>query len=344
MNGNLDEATAADVRRLGGIARYLASRKMARYLAARVAVGAGTLIVVTVFVFGAIHLIPGSYAEVVLPPQAPASARAALEREYGLNQSLPVQYAKWLRNVATGNFGLSLRGGTTVSDLLIRRVPVTLELALLALCLALLVGLPLALLGGMARGTLWRGGSRLAGAITISTPDFVIGSVLVYLFSRYALGLPAGAYVPFATDPLTSLRDMLLPALTLSVFGVALISRIGRDSVAGVLNEPYAMAALSRGESTIHIIRHHVLRNAAIPLVTVVAVYFGYLMGGAVVVENLFSLPGLGQEALFAINGRDYPVIQAIVLVSAAAFIGANMIADLSYGALDPRIRRTAWR
>jgi peptide/nickel transport system permease protein len=298
-----------------------------------------TLLVLSVLVFSAMHVVPGSYAQIVLGPYATKDRIAYVNHQYGLDRPLPVQYGLWLRGIATGDFGISMGTQAPVSDLLERRAPVTFELALLALLIAVTVGLPLALLAGMSRRRLSRGASRLGGAVAMSTPDFVIGSLFVYLFSRYALGLPVGRYVPFTSDPVENLRDMLLPAITLSVFGVALVVRIGRDAVAGVLSEPHITAALARGESMSHIVRHHVLRNATIPVLTVLAVYTGYLMGGAVIVENLFSLPGLGQAALAAINGRDYAVIESIVLVAATAFIVINMTADFTYGLIDPRVR-----
>jgi peptide/nickel transport system permease protein len=286
------------------------------------------------------QLIPGNYEDLVLPYDATPEMRADLGLKYGFTQPLPVQYVKWLRNVASGNFGASLGSEVPVSDLLVRRVPVTVELALLSLLLTVMVGLPLALLAGMGRGRLSRGGSRLAGAVAISTPDFVVGSLLVYLFSRYALGLRVGDYVPFTENPVENLRAMLLPALTLSIAGIALMVRIGRDAVAGVLSEPYVTAAFARGESIPHVIRHHVVRNATMPVLTVLAIYSGYLMGGAVIVETLFTLPGLGRTILLAIQTRDYPVVQSSVLLAAAAFIAINMLADLAYGVIDPRVRR----
>lgn len=323
-----------------GRARYLAGRGMARYLARRLGTGVGTLLVVTVVVFAAMRLVPGSYADVVLPLEASPELRASLEAEYGLDRPLPEQYLKWLRNVASGNFGASLGQAAPISDLLVRRVPVTVELALLSLLLTMVVGLPLALLAGMARRRLSREGSRLGGAVAMSTPAFVTGSLFLYLFSRYALGLGVGEYVPFTENPVENLRVMLLPALTLSIFGVALVVRIGRDAVAGVLSEPHVTAALARGESMLHIVRHHVLRNATIPVLTVLAIFVGELMGGAVIVESLFTLPGLGRTALEAIQTRDYPVVQSVVLLAAAAFIAINMLADVAYGLIDPRVRR----
>jgi peptide/nickel transport system permease protein len=310
-----------------------------RYFGGRVVAGAGTVLVVSMLVFAAVHLVPGSYADVVSGPYSSSQARAALTAEFGLDRPLPVQYVEWLRHMAVGDLGTSLGTGEPITEQLARRWPVTAELAILSLILTVVVGLPLALLAGLARRRLGRGLGRLMGSSAMSTPDFVLGSLLVFLFSRFALGLPVGGYVALAEDPVESLRSMVLPALTLSVFGIALVVRTGRDAVAGVLSSPHVTAAVARGEGTAFVIRHHILRNAAIPLLTVLATYTGYLMGGAVIVESLFSLPGLGQAILSAINGRDYAVVQGMVLVAAVAFIAVNMAADFTYGLVDPRVR-----
>ncbi|TMR04918.1 ABC transporter permease [Actinomadura soli] len=311
----------------------------ARYFAGRLATGAATLLAISVLVFSAVHLVPGGYAEVVLGPTSSPEVRAALRAEFGLDRPLPVQYLEWLRHVATGDLGVSMGTGEPVSDQLIRRLPVTAELAGLALSLTVLVGVPLAVLAGLSRGRFGRGLSRLAGSTAMSIPDFVLGSLLVFLFSRFALGLPVGGHVPLAEDPVANLRAMALPALTLSVFGIALVVRTGRDAVAAVFNAPHITTALARGERMAHVIRHHVLRNAAIPVITVLATYVGYLMGGAVIVENLFSLPGLAQAVLNGIRGRDYATVQGLVLVASAAFIMINMLADITYAVVDPRVR-----
>jgi peptide/nickel transport system permease protein len=156
--------------------------------------------------------------------------------------------------------------------------------------------------------------------------------------------LPVGGYIPFADDPVENLRVMFLPALTLTAFGIAVVVRTGRDAVASVMSAPHVTAAFARGESVRHIVRHHVVRNAAIPVLTVLATYTGYLMGGVVIVENLFSLPGLGQAALNAVSDRDYAVVQGVVLAGAAAFIAINMLADFAYGVIDPRVARLGQR
>jgi peptide/nickel transport system permease protein len=148
-----------------------------------------------------------------------------------------------------------------------------------------------------------------------------------------------GEYVPLVDDPIENLRAMLLPALTLSIFGIALVVRTGRDAVASVMGAQHVAAAVARGESTRHIVCHHVLRNAMIPVITVLAVYAGYLMGGAVIIEHLFSLPGIGAAVLNAVDQRDYALVQGTVLVAATAFIVINMLADLTYGVIDPRVR-----
>jgi peptide/nickel transport system permease protein len=309
------------------------------YVLRRLAAGLATLLVVSIVVFVGLHLVPGGYADVVGGPLATPEAKAKIAADYGLDKPLPVQYVSWLGHALRGDLGASLGSGESVTRQVARRLPVTAELALLALALTVVVGLPLALVAGMAQRRTSREGSRLLGAAAMSTPDFVLGSVLVYLFSRYSLGLRVGGYVPFADDPLQNLRVMALPALTLSVFGIALLVRTGRDAVAAVLSSPHITAATARGESTAHIVGHHVLRNAALPIVTVLATYVGYLMGGAVIVENLFSLPGLGQSVLDGVLGRDYALVQGTVLLAATAFVAINMLADVAYGVIDPRVR-----
>jgi peptide/nickel transport system permease protein len=340
MTGVTDVAERVSVGRdRGESGEMMPSRAGLRYFGGRVVAGVATLWVVSVLVFAAMHLVPGNYADIVLGQFSSPQTRAALSAEFGLDRPLPAQYVEWLRHVAVGDLGASLATGEPVARQLAHRWPVTAELALLSLIITLAVGLPLALVAGLARRRLGRGVGRLVGSSAMSTPDFVLGSLLVFVFSRYALGLPVGDYVTFAEDPVANVRSMLLPAMTLSLFGIALVVRTGRDAVAGVFSAAHVTAAVARGEGIAHVIRHHVLRNAAIPILTVLATYVGYLMGGAVIVENLFSLPGLGQAVLTAINGRDYAVVQSMVLVAAAAFIAINLLADFAYGLVDPRIR-----
>ncbi|MYU10065.1 ABC transporter permease subunit [Streptomyces sp. SID8361] len=315
-------------------------KQISRYVAGRAATGLLTLFLVSVLVFLAIHFVPGGYEQAVMSPMASDQARQNLIDKYSLDAPLPLQFWDWFRHALVGDFGQSLGDETPVRSLMANWIPVTAELAALATLFVMFIGLPLALLAGMARSRLARGLSRLGGALAMSTPDFVLGSLLVYLFSTYALGLSVGGYVPFADDPGANLKSMALPVFTLGIFGLAVVIRTGRDAVAAVLSSPHITAATARGESTSHIVRHHILRNAGIPLVTVLTTYMGYLLGGAVVVESLFSLPGLGQAVLTNVGQRNYPVVQGVVLVSAAAFIFLNLVADFLYGIIDPRVAK----
>jgi peptide/nickel transport system permease protein len=309
-----------------------------RYAAGRIASSLLTLFVVSVLIFTAIHLIPGRYEDIVLSPFAPPASRAALAERLGLNKPLPEQYGRWLLAAGRADFGLSLTTGRPIADEFARRAPITLQLTLMSAVLSILFGVPLGIVAGLSAGKRARAVGRLSGALAMSVPDFVLGSFLVYLFSRYALGLTVGGYVPLFADPLTNLRAMILPAVALSVFGLALIMRTTRDAVMNVLSEPYVVSAVARGETVRQIIRRHVLRNASIPIVTVIATNVGYLLGGAVIIELLFSIPGLGRYMLDAISNRDYPVVQAGVLLASFVFVAINTFADLAYAWLDPRI------
>lgn len=312
-----------------------------RAAAGRVATAALTLLFVTILLFAVVHMIPGGYVNVFLGTHYTPEAAARVEQELGLDRSIIVQYLDWLGQAIHGNLGISLVTRQPVVHELIERIPVTAELTVLSLLIAVVVGVPLALVAGLtASRPRAEASSRFLGAAALSVPDFVIGSFFVYLFSVYALGLKIGGYVPFGDEPVANLQSMVLPALTLGIFGVALVIRTGRDAVAAELESPHVMAAYSRGMTTFQVMRHHVLRNVTIPLLTVLGTYTGYLFGGAVVVENLFSLPGVGQYLLAATNNRDYPVISGGVLFAAVAFITINMVIQISYPLIDPRLKR----
>jgi peptide/nickel transport system permease protein len=224
----------------------------------------------------------------------------------------------------------------------LRRAPVTLELASLAMSLALAIGLPLGVMAGSSPPGLRRDGfARVIGA---GVPDFVLGTALILIFSVWSLWLRVGGYTPFTQDPILNLRTMVLPAITLAVFGGALILRTSRDAVLRVMTEGYITAAVARGERPIDIIRRHVLRNASIPVVTVVTTYFGFLMGGAVVAEVLFSIPGVGLYAYNGLQNRDYAIVETSVLLAAFVFVVVNMLADVLYAIIDPRVSADATR
>ncbi|PJE34207.1 ABC transporter permease [Pseudooceanicola lipolyticus] len=309
------------------------------YLLPRVAAALITLLGVSVLVFLALRLIPGGYADILLGPFVTPEAREAISQRYGLDQPVAVQYGRWLIALLQGDFGVSMVTQKPVIHEFLRRAPVTLELAFIALGLALLVGLPLGVASGIRRaGRKGLDAARVVGAIGASVPDFVIGSVLIFIFSVWSLWFRVGGYVPFTEDPVGNLRTMLLPGLTLALFGIALVLRTTRDAVLRVMTEGYITAAVARGERPGAIIRLHVLRNAAIPVVTVVTTYFGFLLGGAVVVEVLFSIPGFGLYTFNGLLNRDYAIVQAGVLLAAVVFVLINMTADFLYAVIDPRV------
>jgi peptide/nickel transport system permease protein len=309
------------------------------YALAKLASAAGTMFGAAVLVFVTLRFIPGGYADMLLGPFATPEARAAIEQRFGLDRPAPEQFLQWLWALLHGDFGVSLVTQQPIIDEFLRRAPVTLELAALALGFALLVGLPLGVASGTAppgskRTTL----ARLLGALGVSVPDFVVGSALIFLFSVWPLWLKVGGFVPFTENPILNLRTMILPAATLGLFGAGLILRTTRDAVLRVMTEPYIAAAVARGETPGRIVRLHVLRNAAIPVTTVVTTYFGFLLSGAVVVEVLFSIPGVGLYAYNGLGNRDFGIVQAGVLLAAGVFVTINMAADLLYVVIDPRL------
>jgi peptide/nickel transport system permease protein len=309
----------------------------------RVLSAALTLLLISLLIFAASRLMPGGFAEVVLGPFASAEEKAEVSAKYGLDRGILTQYWLWLSSAVHGDFGLSMITREPVTTEFGLRLPVTAELTILGMAAAIVFGVPLGVLTAIRAGR--RGGGalgRLASGFGVSVPEFVLGSLVVFLFSRYALGLTVGGYVPFGTDPAANLRAMVLPAAVLSVFVIAVTARTTRDAVLTVLVEPYIAAAVARGESPGFIVRRHVLRNASIPVITVLGTVTAYLLGGAVIVEYLFNLPGIGSYVVQAVGRRDYAVVQAGVLLAAVVFVVMNTLTDAVAGVLDPRFGRSA--
>ncbi|WP_210492767.1 ABC transporter permease [Patulibacter sp. SYSU D01012] len=310
----------------------------ARFAAGRLAVALLTLVIIAVVVFAAMRAIPGSYADTLLGPQASPEARAAMTAKYGLEDPAIVQFGRWIGSAATGDLGTSLTSGDPVLSELGSRAAVTAELAVLGGALALLVGVPLGLLGGMARSRRRLGLVRVGNSVLLSAPDILVGAVLVWLISTYEVPFTVGTWTPLTADPLANLQGALPAALTVAILGMGFVMTTTRGAVAEALEQPYVHAATARGATRGQIVRRHVLRNASVPVLTVFAVYLGYLLGGAVIAEVLFSLDGIGRYVVEAAGHRDYPVVQGAVLASALAFVLINMLVDLLYGVIDPRI------
>ncbi|HTV70930.1 MAG TPA: ABC transporter permease [Rhizobiaceae bacterium] len=313
------------------------------YLIRRLAVFPLVLLGVSVIVFVAIRLVPGDAITAMLGTEAglltPAQ-RAALDAYFGIDQPWPVQYWRWITGLFQGDFGISVTFGKPVLGVILERFPRTLELALLSMMIALSVGIP----AGVYAATRNERPSdlivRIAAMIGQSTPNFVVGLVIIYVLSAGFGVLPTmGAYTPFFENPLQNLSQMILPAITLGFAFAASVTRVSRSAMLDVLSDDYVRTARSKGSSERSVIWRHALPNALIPVVTLSGIEFGYLLGGAVIVEQIYALPGLGRMVLEAIQQRDYALVQGAVLFIALNFMIVNLLVDLAYVALDPRIR-----
>jgi len=282
-------------------------------------------------VFVAVRILPADPALMLAGEYARPGELEAIRAALGLDQPIYVQYGRWLAQVVRGDLGRSIRTQRPVSEIFFARVPATLELALSALAIGVVVGLPLGVVGGTRRGSWVDQGVRTAAVLWNSTPHFFLGMALILVFGVYLEWLPTFGYGDW--------RHFILPTATLASFVVALVARIVRASILEVLSADYIRTARAKGLARPVVIWRHALRNALIPVVTVVGLQFGNLIGGAVVTEAVFAWPGIGTAAYQAILERDYPVIQAVVLYASAGIIATNLIVDLLYIWLAPQIR-----
>ncbi len=309
------------------------------YIARRFAEALLTLFGIAVLIFIAIRLLPGGYAELVLGNQMEPEARAYLNQQYGLDKPWLVEFRAWFSAILGGNLGTSVVTRGPIIDEILRRAPATIELALLAALIAMGVGIPLGVVSGLGDASPgWRFGGRIIGAIGASLPEFVLGTILLTVATSWSLGFTQRGFVSIFEDPSANLAAMALPAASLSVFGIALILRTTQDAVKRVTTEAYITTAVARGDTPWQIVRNHILRNASIPVVTVSSTFVGHLLGGAVVAEVLFSIPGVGLYVFNALNNRDYGVVQAGVMLAAVIFVAINMLADVAYALIDPRV------
>lgn len=307
------------------------------YAARRVLFTVPTLLAMSVFVFLIIRLVPGDPVRTMLGFRATPENTATVRQALGLDRPLPAQYASWLGHLLRGDLGQDFISHTPLSTLLAQRLPVTLELTTLALLLALAVGVPLGVLAASGRPWARRltDGFVVAG---ISIPDFWLGTMLVLVFAGLLKALPPAGYRPLTEAPAENLRYLTLPVLTLATGEAAYILRTTRGAMEEVLASPFVTFLRAKGLPEHWVLLRHALRNAGVPIVTVVGIQFGVLLGGAIVIESLFGLPGVGRLVVTAINQRNYLVVQGAVLVVALLFILVNLVTDLLYGLLDPRI------
>jgi len=312
---------------------------MTRYTAHRLLLLLPVLVGISVVVFLLIHLIPGDVVDVLLGIQTSPEAAAALRRIYGLDQPLHVQFTSWVSSLVRGDLGLSLRTGLPVSYILGSRLVVTAELAGLGLLLACVVGIPLGVTAAFRQNTAVDYVASSAALIGLSMPDFWTGTLLVLVFSITVRWLPPTGYVPFSTDPVANLKLMILPAITLAGASASYIMRMTRSAVLEILSQDYIRTARAKGLRKRQITYVHAFRNALVPVMAVVGQQMAYLLGGVVVVESIFGIPGLGRTALDSIYYRDYPVVMGVVLFVALSYVVINVLVDLLSALVDVRIR-----
>ena len=315
---------------------------MIRYIALRLLGAIPTLLGISVLTFLFVRLIPGDAiaarlgTSTALTPEQLASLRAY----FGLDQPLHVQYWNWVSSLLHGDAGFSIRTGRPVLVEITERLPATLELAAAATVIAIAIGIPLGLVSAIRPRSRIDIAARIGGLLGLSLPSFWLGTLIIVLFSLYLRWLPnTGGYVDFARDPLRNLALLLFPAITLGVALAAATMRMTRSAMLDVLGADFVRTASAKGLPRPLIIRRHVLKNGLIVVVTLLGIQVGQLLGGAVVVEEIFSIPGVGRMLLTAILQRDYALVQGGVLVIAILFVLVNIVVDLLYGYLDPRIR-----
>lgn len=316
---------------------------MIRYIVRRLAVAVVQVYIVATLLFAFLRLLPGDPGLLLLGSGGNANPSpesvAAINHSLGVDRPLPAQYMSFLGALVRGDLGQSLQSGNAVAVDVAQRLPATLELVLLATVLALVIGIPMGTVAAKRRGSILDVGIGLFSATGIAVPVFVVGTVLVLVFALELGWTPAGGFTPFATDPLEHLRQVILPAASLSLVMIAIVTRFTRSAMLEVLSQDYIRTARAKGASRASVTIKHGLRNAIGPVITVTGLQMGGLLGGTVLVEYVFNWPGLSSLLVQTVNQRDYPEVQGIVLVISALFILLNLVVDLTRAWLDPRIR-----
>ena len=310
---------------------------MVRLIATRLMAFVLTLFASSVVLFVTISVLPGSAAKSALGMEATPQAIARFEAQRGLDRPMVVQYGEWFLKTLRGDFGVSFQNSVPVGPDLLNRIPVTLELATLAFLIANMIALPLGIAAAARHQKGLDKSLTLVATILGAVPNFWLATLLIMLFSLNLHWLPPGGFTPFTTDPATNLKQMIMPALSLGLVSSALLIRIMRASMIEVLASDYIRTANAKGASERTVIRRHALRNSLIPYLNVSAVEFGFLFGSAVVIEDIFRLPGVGSLVLVGIINRDYPVLLAAALSITVFVLVVNLIVDLVVGLLDPR-------
>jgi len=313
-----------------------------RYVAQRLAVLAPTLLLVSVLIFGLQKLLPGDAAVALAGEEHDPAVVAAIRQRYHLDRPIFVQYGLWLGRVLRGDLGESMRNRIPVAQLLAAKLPVTLELAIGSMAIALLVGLPAGLLAAVRRGSPVALAANVLALSGLSVPHFWLGIMLILLFAVQLGWLPASGYVPPWEDLRRNLTTLLLPSIVLGTGVAGVMMRHARSAMLETLSADYVRTARAKSIAESLVVLKHALRNALIPVVTLGAIEFGRLLSGAVLTEQIFAIPGFGKLLVDSVFNRDYAVVQGVVLVSAALYVLLNLLADVLYFLVNPRLRSTA--
>ena len=298
-----------------------------------------TLIIVTLMVFGIQRLLPGDPALIIAGEQRDPEVIAFIRERYRLDDPLPVQYVAWLGQVLRGDLGQSIRTNQPVTQLIWQKLPVTVELALLSMLVALLIALPVGILSAVRKNTAVDYIGTFFALSGLSLPNFWLGIMLILLFSVQWQLLPASGYVEFGSDPLGNLQRMIMPAFVLGTGLAAVLMRQLRSSMLDVLKQDYVRTAQAKGLLKRRVVLRHALRNALIPVITIFGLQMGALLSGAVLTEQVFTIPGFGKLVVDAVFNRDYAVVQGVVLFTSAAYIFINLLVDVAYALVNPRIQ-----
>jgi peptide/nickel transport system permease protein len=312
---------------------------MLNFLGKRILQLIPTLFFVSVLIFSLQHLLPGDPALVMAGEERDPAVIAKIREQYRLDQPMTAQYVYWVRGVLSGDLGESLRIKVPVFDLILQKLPVTLQLGTMAIIIALLIGIPAGVVSAVKKGTVWDYGANLFALWGISTPNFWLGIMLIFLFSIELGWLPASGYVPLTENWRASLATTIMPAFVLGNAIAAILMRHTRSAMLQVLQSDYVRTARAKGLSERAVILKHAMRNALTPVITLGALELGTLLSGAVLTEQIFSIPGFGKLIVDAVFNRDYAVVQGVVLVTATIYITLNLLADIAYILVNPRLR-----
>ncbi|MFB6243474.1 MAG: ABC transporter permease [Halobaculum sp.] len=312
--------------------------RLVEYGVKRLAWAVPVLLLVTFIVFGLVRLVPGGPAVVMLGADADPARIEAVRQELGLDQPMWMQYVSYMTDVVTGDFGRSYVNDQSVSAAIVARLPTTLFVTFAGFTVALLVAIPAGLVSAVKRGTVWDSVGLTFGLLGVSIPNFWLGIVFLLLFGVRFDVLPVAGYVSPLKQPITGLRYLILPGLTLGTAMAAIVTRMLRSELLEELPQDYLDAIRMKGVSKLRVLGH-ATKNAFIPVVTVIGMQFGYLLGGSIVIEVVFSIPGMGRLLIGAISSRDYIMLQGIVIVYTTFFVIVNLVVDVTYFYLDPRLQ-----